>query len=602
MCGITAIVALKADFDLNLKISEMNDLIIHRGPDAQGSLVYNNVGMGHRRLSIIDLSSQGTQPMSWGEDYVIIYNGEIYNYLELKEDLKLLGYTFQTNTDTEVVLVAYKHWGQECTKRFNGMWAFVILDKRLGKLFCSRDHFGIKPFYYVANEKGFFISSEIKPLLQFLPEVRAYKKAVLNYLVLDICDEGEYTFFEGVKRLLPATNLWVDIETCNLEFQEFYKLGELSSSYRKVKGKEQFKLANEIFESSIKLRLRSDVKVGTCLSGGLDSSLIAAMASNEHKKNSATPFMAYTARSTDSSNDESGYAKQLVEKFGLSWVISEPNSEDFIGLLDEVIKIQEEPFRSPSIFMQYKIMNESKKAGCTVLLDGQGGDEVFLGYERYYVPYLRSLNVLDRLAEFCKILNHSKLTPLKLIALYFYMSNNWLRKRVLRSKVDFIKEEYKAEVSWDYLKALAKTNITQLQISEINKFNLPALLRYEDKNSMHFSIETRLPFLDYRLVECSLAMSIKHKINKGWTKFSIRKIADGLLPDSITWRKNKYGFEPPINDWLSNKQLFIDEINKSMLLKELMSKKYTSANDVNLIWRMYNLAKWESVFGVLVFK
>lgn len=157
MCGINLIVSQKTDLDLKLKIIQMNDLIIHRGPDAQGSYVYKNVGMGHRRLSIIDLSSQGTQPITWGEDYVITYNGEIYNYLELKEELKLLGYTFQTNTDTEVILVAYKHWGQECTKRFNGMWAFVILDKRLGKLFCSRDHFGIKPFYYIVNEKVFLL-------------------------------------------------------------------------------------------------------------------------------------------------------------------------------------------------------------------------------------------------------------------------------------------------------------------------------------------------------------------------------------------------------------------------------------------------------------
>jgi len=602
MCGITTIVTRQADFDLASKISEMNELIIHRGPDAHGSLVYRNVGLGHRRLSIIDLSSQGIQPMTWSEDYVIVYNGEIYNYLELKEELQLLGYTFQTHTDTEVVLVAYKHWGNECTKRFNGMWAFVILDKKLGKLFCSRDHFGIKPFYYVANEKGIFISSEIKPLLQFLPEVRANKKAVLNYLVLDICDEGEHTFFEGVKRLLPATNLWVDIETCNIEFQGYYTLGEMNSSYRKLKGNEPFKAVNEIFESSVKLRLRSDVKVGTCLSGGLDSSLIAALASNEHKKSSSVPFMAYTARSTDSSNDESGYAKQVVEKFGLDWIVSEPTSEDFLGLLDEVIKIQEEPFRSPSIFMQYKIMNESKKAGCTVLLDGQGGDEVFLGYERYYVPYLKSLSIFKRFSEFFKIVNHSKLTPVKLLALYFYMSNKWFRKRVLSSRVDFIKEEYKAQVSWEYLKELANTNITKLQISEINKFNLPALLRYEDKNSMHFSIETRLPFLDYRLVECSLALKSKYKINKGWTKFSIRKVADGLLPDSITWRKNKYGFEPPINDWLSNKQLFIDEIQKSTLLKEIMNTNYASVKDVNILWRMYNLAKWESVFGVLMFK
>ena len=602
MCGITTIVTREADFDLNSKISEMNDLIIHRGPDAHGSLVYKNVGLGHRRLSIIDLSDQGVQPMSFNEDYVIVFNGEIYNYLELKAELKLLGYAFQTHTDTEVILAAYKYWGNECTKRFNGMWSFVILDKCLGKLFCSRDHFGIKPFYYVANERGVFICSEIKPLLQFLPEVRANKKAVLNYLVLDICDEGEHTFFQGVKRLLPATNLWVDIETCNLEFQRFYTLGELKDSFNNLRGNEPFKVIKEIFESSVKLRLRSDVKVGTCLSGGLDSSLIAAMASIEHMKSSSTSFMAFTAKSTDSSNDESVFAKQVVDKFKLDWIVTETTSHDFLDLLEMVIKAQEEPFRSPSIFMQYEIMNASKKGGCKVLLDGQGGDEVFLGYERYYVPYLQSLSIFKKFSEFLNIVNQSKLTPVKLFALYFYMSKKWFRKIVLSNRMNFIKEEYKAQVSWEYLSELANANITKLQISEIDKFNLPALLRYEDRNSMHFSIETRLPFLDYRLVECSLAMQSMYKINKGWTKFSIRKIADGLLPDSITWRKNKYGFEPPINDWLSNKKIFIHEIQKSSILKEIMNPKYTSVKDVNILWRMYNLAKWESIFGVLKFK
>ena len=602
MCGITTIVTREADFDLNSKISEMNDLIIHRGPDAHGSLVYKNVGLGHRRLSIIDLSDQGVQPMSFNEDYVIVFNGEIYNYLELKAELKLLGYAFQTHTDTEVILAAYKHWGNECTKRFNGMWSFVILDKCLGKLFCSRDHFGIKPFYYVANERGVFICSEIKPLLQFLPEVRANKQAVLNYLVLDICDEGEHTFFQGVKRLLPATNLWVDIETCNLEFQRFYTLGELKDSFNNLRGNEPFKVIKEIFESSVKLRLRSDVKVGTCLSGGLDSSLIAAMASIEHMKSSSTSFMAFTAKSTDSSNDESVFAKQVVDKFKLDWIVTETTSHDFLDLLEMVIKAQEEPFRSPSIFMQYEIMNASKKGECKVLLDGQGGDEVFLGYERYYVPYLQSLSIFKKFSEFLNIVNQSKLTPVKLFALYFYMSKKWFRKIVLSNRMNFIKEEYKAQVSWEYLSELANANITKLQISEIDKFNLPALLRYEDRNSMHFSIETRLPFLDYRLVECSLAMQSMYKINKGWTKFSIRKIADGLLPDSITWRKNKYGFEPPINDWLSNKKIFIHEIQKSSILKEIMNPKYTSVKDVNILWRMYNLAKWESIFGVLKFK
>ena len=602
MCGITTIVSNKFDFDIRSKISEMNDLIIHRGPDSEGTLIYKNVGMGHRRLSIIDLSNQGAQPMEFSKDYVIVYNGEIYNYIELKDELKKHDYIFHTNTDTEVVLVAYKHWGQECVKRFNGMWAFVILDKKLGKLFCSRDHFGIKPFYYVVNQNGVFISSEIKPLLGFLPEIRANKKVLLNYLVLDICDESEHTFFDGVNRLLPATNMLVDIETCNLKFSVFYKIGELKNSFNNKNVNDQSEVVKEILESSIKLRLRSDVKVGTCLSGGLDSSLIAAIASIEKNKISSTPFMAYTARSTDPINDESLYAKEVVHRFGLDWIVSELKFEDYFGLIDEVIKLQEEPFRSTSIFMQYMLMSECKKTGCIVLLDGQGGDEVFLGYERYYIPYLRNLNMLRRITEFWNVVNNSKLTVVKLFALYIYISNKWLRKKILSKRVNFLKDEYLDVVSWDYLRELSNKNIAKLQVSEISKFNLPALLRYEDKNSMHFSIETRLPFLDYRLVEYALAMKSTFKINKGWTKFTLRRIACGLLPDNITWRKNKNGFESPDNDWLKAKNTYIKEIEKSKILKEIINSSYTSFNDNNLLWRMYNIAKWESIYGVLKFK
>lgn len=182
------------------------------------------------------------------------------------------------------------------------------------------------------------------------------------------------------------------------------------------------------------------------------------------------------------------------------------------------------------------------------------------------------------------------------------MSNNWLRKKVLSSRVNFLKKSHLQNVSWEYLKELSVNDINKLQELEINKFNLPALLRYEDKNSMHFSIETRLPFLDFRLVECSLALKNKHKINKGWTKFIIRKIANDLLPPTITWRRDKYGFDPPINDWLKDKSFFLSQIKKSKIINELVEGELSLVNDTNLLWRMYNLAKWESIFNVLPFK
>ena len=600
MCGINAIISKIDGFNFHDNINKMNDQIVHRGPDSEGCFVYNNLGLGHRRLSIIDLSSDGAQPMTIHDGYVIVYNGEIYNYIELKNELIGYGYNFKTKTDTEVVIVSYMHWGEDCSKHFNGMWAFVILDKSANKLFCSRDHFGIKPFYYLLNQTGIFISSEIKPLLNYLQVIKANKKAVLNYLVLDISDEGDHTFFDDVKKLLPGTNLCINLESCQLNFSTYYKPGDLKSSYQESKSKSRYKEVIEILESSIKLRLRSDVKLGTCLSGGLDSSLITALASRENQKTRNIPLLAYTASSSDAQNDESHFAKEVVDEFGCDWIVSKPTESDFIESLDEIIKVQEEPFRSPSIVMQHKIMSESKKLGCIVLLDGQGGDELFLGYERYYIPYLRCLGLLNRVIEFVNIIKFSKLSTSKLWALYIYISNSLIRKKVLSSRVNFIKKSHLKDVSWEYLKELSSANINIIQELEINKFTLPALLRYEDKNSMHCSIETRLPFLDFRLVECALALKIEHKINKGWTKYILREIADDILPPNIAWRRRKYGFEFP-GDWLKDESFFLSEIKKSKMINELCEGELSLINDKNLVWRMYNLSRWESIFNVLLF-
>ena len=597
MCGINGIITQIASVNLDVEIQLMNKAISHRGPDASGYLTYEGLALGHTRLSILDLSDSGNQPMCSDFDTQIVFNGEVYNYIEIRDELCKLGYTFRTGTDTEVILAAYDAWQEECVHRFNGMWAFILLDRKRKKVFCSRDRFGVKPFYYTFQNKIFRISSEIKPLLPFLNIVKANREALLNYLVLDICDEGEYTFFSDVFRLLPAHNLVIDLKTGIHQIYRYYQL-QAHSEQKSMNIEETITKLGALMASSVELRMRSDVKVGSCLSGGLDSSFISSLAAEKSKILGAPPFLAFTAKSSDSRNDESGYAKQVVENSGMDWVILEASDYDFFSDMDSIIHTQEEPFRSPSIFLQYGIMRDAAQKKCKVLLDGQGGDETFLGYERYYIAYLRGLPLHALPSAMLDIVRHSKLSWKGLFMMYAYMSFPILREKRLRARCSFIKKELLDLVSWEYLKELNEKDVTKLQVNEISRFNLPALLRYEDKNSMRFAIETRLPFIDYRIVEFALSIPVAHKINRGWTKYAIRKAANSVMPRSITWRTNKIGFEPPVSSWLSKSEYFMKAIHQSNLLKELSSNIPPTIKDKNLLWKMYNIAKWEEIFSI----
>lgn len=597
MCGINGIITWSSTVDLEVEIQSMNKAIAHRGPDSSGYLTDIGIALGHTRLSILDLSDSGSQPMGSAFDTHIVFNGEVYNYIEIREELRQLGYNFKTGTDTEVILAAYDAWQEECVQRFNGMWAFILLDRKGKKVFCSRDRFGVKPFYYTLQNKVFRISSEIKPLLPYLDVAKVNRKALLNYLVLDICDEGEHTFFSDVLRLLPAHNLVIDLTTGIHQVYRYYQL-QAHPEQESNNIEETTRRLSALMASSVELRMRSDVRVGSCLSGGLDSSFISSLAAEKSKILGAPPFLAFTAKSSDSRNDESGYAQHVVENSGMDWVVLEASDNDFISEMDRVIHTQEEPFRSPSIFLQYGIMRDAAQKKCKVLLDGQGGDETFLGYERYYIAYLRGLPLQALPSAMRHIVQHSKLSWKSLFMMYAYMSFPILRKKRLCARCSFIKKELLDLVSWEYLKELNEKDVTKLQVNEISRFNLPALLRYEDKNSMCFAIETRLPFLDYRVVEFALSIPVAHKIHRGWTKYAIRKAANSVMPKSITWRTNKIGFEPPVSSWLCESEYFMKAIHQSNLLKELSANIPTTIRDKNLLWKMYNIAKWEEIFSI----
>lgn len=598
MCGISGIINKNGLAVDKREIQKINNMISHRGPDDEGFYFEKNFAFGHRRLSILDLSKDGHQPMYYLDKYVITYNGEVYNYIEIKEELVNYGYTFYSNTDTEVILASYDKWGENCVNKFNGMWSFAIYDKEKNIIFCSRDRFGVKPFYYTEVDNKFIFGSEIKQLLEFYQDRYVNKTVLMNYLVIGYENYSNETFFENIFNLEQSHNMIYDLTNNKFNIKRYY---DIEKETLNLDEESSIKVYRDALYESIKLRLRSDVKIGTCLSGGLDSSSIAGIASSLYRKESDNRFIAIHAKSTEKKSDESEFAKQVAKYCNLELNLIEPTKEDFVNILDEVIYTQEEPFRSPSVIMQYFIMKKSKEIGCTVLLDGQGGDETLLGYERYYPAYLLDLNFVDMLKGFFNSSKNSKLSKFEIVKYFLYFTNSKIRIKRLKQKNNFFKSNYLEEVSFKLVKDNSTNylNIFDLQYEEIYKTQLPQLLKYEDKNSMRNSIETRLPFIDYRVVEKALSINNKYKINQGWTKNILRKVIEGILPFEVIWRKNKMGFEAPEKTWLDKIDSDIKVvIEKSDLLREICKNIPYDSLDFKQKWKLFNISKWENIYNV----
>ncbi|WP_304141527.1 asparagine synthase (glutamine-hydrolyzing) [Mesoflavibacter zeaxanthinifaciens] len=597
MCGIAGIINKNASFVNSKDIKKMTDIISHRGPDGEGHFVYKNIALGHRRLAILDLSPSGHQPMV-NDDYVLVFNGEIYNYIEIKEKLKNIGYVFNTNSDTEVALKAFQEWGDKCVEEFNGMWSFAIYDKKHNKTFISRDRFGIKPFYYFNDDKTFYFGSEIKQILTFVENPKVNRQVLYDFLYLSYQHYDENTFFENIKSLRAGHNLYYNHETNKIEIKKYYTLKKEDNTYNSLE--ESVESYKTKFNNSINLRLRSDVKVGTCLSGGLDSSYVAKTASEKYINEDK--FTAITAKSIDAKNDESHYAKIVADVYNLNWKITEPSNTDFFNALDDIIYNQEEPFGSPSIIMQYFVMKKAKEEGCIVMLDGQGGDETLLGYERYYIPYLNSIkNPIKRISEFRKLSKNSKLSLKQLLSYYLYFGIPKLREYFLIKKNNYILDKNKKYFNKKLVSEFKKSSkdLFALQEKELLELQLEKLLKFEDRNSMAHSIEARVPFLDYKLVECALAIPAKFKIKDGWSKYILRKSYGENAPKEIVWRKNKFGFEAPSKKWMSDKSLFFKTIKQSEFLNHVI-KKDSALDDLeeNTLWKLFNIAKWAEKFNV----
>jgi len=600
MCGISGIVNKNASAVSPGAIKGINDLIAHRGPDDEGFFFGEHFALGHRRLSILDLSPDGHQPMHYQDRYVITFNGEIYNYLEIREELLQDGYRFVSKTDTEVILCAYDKWGPACVERFNGMWGFCLYDRAKQILFCSRDRFGVKPFYYADMPQRFIFGSEIKQVLAGRggPAV-ANMRAVRDFLIEGYSDHTHETFFEGVVALPAGHNLVYSLASHSAELTRYYALAAPPEVEALDEPSAIARFRAEL-KRSIGYRLRSDVKVGTCLSGGLDSSSIASLSAALYHEASPERFQAIHANSGIAEIDESAYAREVASAGGMELFVIEPSAEEFIQAIDEVVYCQEEPFAAPSIFMQYFVFKKAKAIGCKVMLDGQGGDETLLGYERYYAAYLRSLPWRDAIRELFVMRNHSKLSLSELLGNFMYFSISRIRIWRLRRKFAYIKPEYLLQ--FPNIRKLSKgyRDIRAMQKMEIESFQLPHLLRYEDRNSMRHSIEARLPFLDYKLVEAAFGMNNHFKIKDGWTKHVLRVAMEGLVPKNILWRKVKLGFEAPAEAWIKAASASMKAtIGGSAIVASMCKEKLNFDNIDNVtFWKLYSIAKWEAVYSV----
>lgn len=593
MCGIIGVYCKKSNAALEKFKTGLKE-ISHRGPDHQNFVEIDfkdkQLLLGHARLSILDLDSRSNQPMSFGEKYTLIFNGEIYNYLELKQELFLKGYRFDTQGDGEVLLCAYDYWGESCVEHFNGMWAFALYDKVKEKIFCSRDRFGEKPFFYFYDEEQFVFASEIKAILPFLEKREANIPAIIPFIIrgnID-CYKNE-TFFKDIFRLEPSCNMAIDLKELKIQKTAYYALAkkEIDTSNFYVKTK-------ELLEDSIRLRLRSDVKVGGCLSGGLDSSCVNALIAKYHPKKEE--FIAIHAKSSLTSSDESKWAREVAKYLGINLCVIEPSKKDFFETLERVMLVQDEPFGSTSIYMQYFVMQKARELGIKVMFDGQGADEVFLGYEHYLKYIYAGISEIDKNKKnsFFNDLKLFRYSQEGIMEGYKGVNDYNVAFKIVQERSN-IYPQYLLEKDFRY--NFEYRSFYDFNVKEIMENNLQALLRYEDRDSMVFGVEARLPYLDYRLVDFVFSLPIDLKFQKGYLKYLLRKSMEGLLPQNILYRYNKMGFESPQSLWLEG---FKDEmenvIRKSRLLRKIFKK--IEIREENFLWRLYNIAKWEELYRI----
>jgi asparagine synthase (glutamine-hydrolysing) len=562
VCGIAGIVNLNKRTVEPYLLEAMAEAQKHRGPDDAGIFVSGTAGLCHRRLAIIDLSKDGHQPMMNEDSSLsVVHNGEIYNYVELRTELEGLGHNFRSRSDTEVILHAYEEWGDGCLKRFNGMWSFAILDKPKGVLFCSRDRLGVKPFYYYRDNDLFVFASEIKSLLCH-PGIRRAPndKAIYDYLVsgygyMDISDE---TFFSGIKQLRPAHYIRLSLDGRKFSQSRYW---DIDPHKKKISGNEEdvYRDFYGLFEDSVRLRLRSDVPVGVSLSGGLDSSSIACVAA---ALIGPGRIEAFSSCFDEKRFDERDFIRPVLEKTGTRENLVFARPDKLFDEIDEIVWHQEEPYSTLSIFPQWYVMRLAREKGVKVLLTGQGGDEVLGGYHKYYY-YLfadkicsgRWAEARDEMARHAEFRGQGGGVAGKVFKIMASHVAPQGLKTVLKGArcspaPSYLAKDFAGHGSGRVFTEKRFSSILNNDLYNALKISpLPSLLHIDDRSSMAHSVESRAPFLDYRLVEYAFSLGPEYKIRNGVTKYVLRRAMEGVLPEKVRTRTDKMGYATPLETW-----------------------------------------------------
>lgn len=636
MCGIAGVVRLDVrDVDTRTFYTALS-LMKHRGPDDEGIvLIDSNTGkfeerggedtpqelgladihvpttlksrvvLGNRRLSIIDLTIKGHQPQK-NEDHTIwvVLNGEVYNYRELKEELAKAGHEFLSDSDTEVIVHGYEQWGMDLLlSKMIGMWGFALWDQSRRKLYLVRDRFGIKPLYYHFDDAQLVFASEIKAIRVLYP-AKMNDRRIAEFLWFRPYKSDE-TFFDGINQVMAAHYVELDVATKSLRTKRYWQLSEVNASYEKTDFSEATEKFYELFEQSIKLHMRSDVPVGTCLSGGLDSSSIVCLSQKllqegalaEKGLENTKRLKTFSSAPQEKRISEVPYIEEVVQHTDVEPHFTTPTFDDFMKDFDELVAIHDEPFQDPSVYMQYRVIKLAKENGVKVLLDGQGGDECLAGYQRYLHDYLKDLirekKYFKALVDFFGTLD--------LTGPFFW---RYFRKRFgtrQRTLEEVITINRPPERPLEY----ETNNLANRLRYDLLAGSIIELLKYEDTNSMAFSIESRVPFLFHPMIEYLFKLPMSTKINGRWTKYILRESMKGILPERIRMRRGKLGFPAPSEEWakklikertdlciktVTYAKDYVDLKNFEALCRSILAKG--RSEDIELFWRILVLSKW----------
>lgn len=644
MCGICGWFNSNREIEPGVLV-RMNQIVKHRGPDDEGyafcsddrctsavgedsiDLPYKNISemdmndsflaLGHRRLSIIDLSRQGHQPMIAEDDEVCItFNGEIYNYIEVRKELESRGIKFHTNSDTEVLLKAYAFWGTDCVYHLNGMWGFAIWDRKRRRIFCSRDRLGAKPFYYYRDKDNFIFSSEIKQLLEnpAVPHV-LNEELLVTHIIWNITDFSEETLVRDIKTLPGGYNLIVDI----VEEEGRVKIDKLSiEKYWDIKTggvKDEKKIAEafRFHEDAVRIRTRSDVPIGILLSGGLDSSTIVAEVAEHYLSTGQSPDKINTYTSCYEGfeeGDEREFASKVNSHCQTKQHFIYPDETDTFSVLKKMIW-HSEGLASFNAMGSFLTVQEIQKTGIKVILNGQGADETMFGYERYYVWYLMDILKGQGFPAFFRELKqvseNSRLSIRELIQYIIYFNFVPVRKIRCRNRMKDFVTEYVLETfrkNKKVEKFLGFPDLAAMQYNEIRGTQLTHILRMDDRMFMAFSIESRVPFIDYRYVEAAVQIPENMKIKDGYTKYLQRKHIEGKLPEEVVWRKNKMGWPSPRKRWIERmdtekvENLFCDARSAKFFDLKKIEKLYKEDPEAFAVEQFLNVELFMRLFDL----